>query len=107
MNQYSLIYTFTKKANLLEYFTNKISLQCDSQEQYTHMREYYAREREVQLVCMFRWEKDRCFCRIRCPINPLPVKGEFETPGSTAQVVDFLEKQGWNFQQKFHYSMLK
>ena len=103
MSQYSIVFVFTKNANLLDYFSNvKVSMGCASKEAYEHMRKQYAREREVQLLCMFRWENGKCFCKIKCPINPLPVKGEFETPGTTTPVVNFLNANGWMFKQKVY-----
>ena len=108
MAKYSVVFMFTKKANLLDYFSDvKVNMRCASKEEYNRMREYYAKEREVQLICMFRWEQGKCFCRIKCPINPLPIKGEFETPGTTTPVVDFLKANGWEFKQKLYPSMFE
>ena len=108
MAKYSVVFMFTKKGNLLDYFTDKVSFdRVASREQYESWHNYYAREREVQLLAMFRWEKGKCFCRIKCPINPLPVKGEFETPGTTTPVLDFLKANGWEFKQKIHPNMFE
>lgn len=103
MANYSVAYIFTKKANLLPYMTLKTTYVLPAN-QLQRWKEYYAKEREVQLICMFRWEYTtkgtKCFCKIKCPINPLPIKGEFETPGTTTPVVDFLKANGWEFKQK-------
>lgn len=110
MAKYQQVYIFTKRTNLLSYLNFKVVTNIhDAHYQAAH--EYYAREREVQLVCMFRWERTtkgtKCFCKIKCPINPLPIKGEFETPGTTTPVVDFLRLNGWQFKQKLYPSMFE
>ena len=111
-NTYPIVYVFTKKANLLPYFSNaSVSMKIPNKDTYNRLREYYAKEREVQLLAMFRWErtdnKYKCICRIKCPINPMPVKEEFETPGSTSPVLSFLKENGWEFKQKINTSLFK
>lgn len=84
-----VIVTFIKRTNLMEFrrhIDNKDSMVLDS---------YYSKEQDVRLVVTERITADRrIFCRINCPINPLPVKGEFEIP-SWGVFKRFLESNGW------------
>lgn len=105
--KYTQILIFTKRTNLSAYFYGKAEYDRSvSAETIGRMREYYAKERDVQLIALFRWENGKCFCKIKCPINPLPVKGEFEVP--TVNVLSrFLIKDGWAYKQKFYPSMFE
>ena len=104
--KYDRVLVFTKKGNLLKYLrTDKVTRQNSNLCQ-ENVRNYYAQEREIQLVASLRWEDfpastrngivqmSKCFCRIKCPINPLPVKGEFELP-SLDSLKEFLKANGW------------
>lgn len=51
-------------------------------------------------------EEYKTICRIKCPINPLPIKGEFETP-SVGAVSHVLATMGWVFKEKLHLNLLK
>ena len=106
--KYPMVYIYTKKGNLLSYMTGKVMGEMHIKDQATSDRihEYYKREREIQLIAMFRWEGSKCFCKIKCPVNPLPVKGEFEIP-SIGVVEGFLRKEGWAFKQKFYPRMFQ
>ena len=112
MSKYSIVIIYTKKGNLLDYFTDSIDVMCRTKEEYDRKREYYAKEREIQLIAMFRFEPadgpyaGRTFCKIKCPINPLPVKGEFEIP-SINVLGQVLKGNGWNFKQKFYPRMFE
>jgi len=71
----------------------------------------YTREREIQLMALFRFENHngeapKVFCKIKCPVNPLPVKGEFEAP-SVKAIDQFLKGNGWNFKEKFYPRMFE
>lgn len=84
-----VIVTFVKRTDLMEFRRH-----TQSEDSVTPM-EYYTKERDVRLVVTERITEDRrIFCRINCPINPLPVKGEFEIPNWFA-FKRFLESQGW------------
>ncbi len=103
--KYTQILIFTKRTNLSEYFYSKAEYDRSvSAETICKMREYYAKERDVQLIALFRYEKGKCFCKIKCPINPLPVKGEFESPTMNA-VSRFLIREGWAYKQKLNSGM--
>lgn len=104
MAKYTRAFVFTKRTNLLPYFYSK----ADGSLITERSLQYYGRERDVELVAMFRYEcKDgegKCLCNIKCPINPLPIKGEFETPDSGA-VLSFLKENGWTLKQKLYPHM--
>lgn len=53
-------------------------------------------EREVSLILTLSYRDNKLFADIKCPINPLPVKGEFRTPSRKA-IIDFLISNGWDF----------
>ena len=48
----------------------------------------------VGLVLLVRKDGNGTHCRIKCPANPLPVKGEFLAPG-LEPVLRFLSRDGW------------
>lgn len=98
--KYSVVYLYTKRTSMRDYCTDKV-LMPHQPEVRKRMAEQYSREREVELLVMFRWEKGKCFCKIKCPINPMPVKGEFQAP-SPHSVFDFLNDHGWNFERKIN-----
>lgn len=118
MSKYDVAYVFTKKGNLSAYLnTNKLyeRYNCKVSES---AKAFYAKEREIRLVASFRWENIQvstpigfkrrpiCYCRIKCPVNPLPVKGEFEVP-SIDVLINFLSNNGWIFQEKLHSHYLE
>ena len=75
------------------------------------MEEYYSRTRDIRLILLVRYERNgrgsrKVFCKINCPINPLPVKGEFETP-SLGTIKKFLNEQGWEETEMIHAGLLK
>lgn len=90
--QYAEVYT--KWGNLLPFVHGKHVSITEA------VRRVYAEEREIQLLLLVRHDYDsgKIFCRIKCPVNPLPVKGEFEVPNLSA-VRDFLILNGWSRKQ--------
>lgn len=105
--KYTMAYIYTKKGNLIPYITGKVSSRpISSQAEADRILDYYKKEREIQLIALFRWEGSKCFCKIKCPVNPLPVKGEFEVP-STGPLFAFLKANGWSFKQKFYPRMFE
>ena len=85
-----VIATFIKRTDLMEFrrHTNQHPDSCAPDA-------YYAKRQDVRLVVIERITDDgRIFVRIKCPVNPLPVKGEFEIPNWGA-LKRFLESQGW------------
>ena len=111
MSNYSVVYVCSKQADLMPYALNKFEGGIKELSQYPHTLQHYARERKVTLMAMFGWENDgkgksHCFCKIRCPINPLPIKGEFEAASMDA-VLGFLQENGWTIEQKLHTAMFR
>lgn len=88
--KYSYVVIYVKRTNLLAFYDHDPSNQHPTERE----RERYAKERPVRLVMSVRHDNNRAFCRIKCPINPLPVKGEFEVP-NMAVIQRFLEREGW------------
>ena len=97
--KYTCAAIFTKRTNLSAYCNNKVYEKCGSDTQFEAMRKHYAREREVHLILLTRYESGKLMCKIKCPINPLPVKGEFEVP-SYGVIERYLRSNGWQFKQK-------
>ena len=104
--KYSCAVIFTKRTNLSAYCNAKLYEKCVSDTQFETMRKYYARERDVQLILLTRYKKGKLMCRIKCPVNPIPVKGEFEAP-SFSVIQTFLLSNGWNFKQKIYPDMFE
>ena len=107
---YHTAYTFTKHDNLSKWFNTHLS--CFIADGYSpdsyNAEYYYAQERDVQLILLVRHETVRddygdnvakCYCKIKCPINPLPIKGEFEAV-TAAAVGNLLKSLGWHFKEK-------
>lgn len=98
MSKYRCMTIFTKKGNLLPY----LKFAKDPLFDPTSDRavEYYGEEREIELILVTRYEQkergrgSRLMCKISCPVNPMPVKGEFEAP-SYAAICHFLADHGW------------
>ena len=106
--KYTMVDIYTKTGNLLAYLTDKVVQEQGFQSGDAHMRavKYYSQEREIQLIAMFRWEQGKCFCKIKCPVNPLPIKGEFEVP-SMGVLINFLKTNGWSHKQTVYPRMFK
>lgn len=107
MSKYHQAHIYTKRTNLLDYFhasvdpfdsrfVHNMDGSCD---EYNRLEKYYSQEREVKLILLVRVEGTKLFCRIKCPINPLPVCGEFEIPCIGA-MDRFLKRNGWLFKEK-------
>lgn len=103
---YQFIHIYTKTTNLMEYYLHNGDVNC-----HESAKEYYEKEREVQLQVMVRYvpadyqHRSRFMCKIKCPINPLPVKGEFEVP-NLAVLRRFLEANGWKHKETFDLAKL-
>lgn len=102
---------YTKRDNLSRWFDVKDYQFMDNKNMedsgyYQRMKEYYAREREIQLVLLVRHEEGKCICRIKCPINPLPIKGEFQCI-SASEMTKLLTSMGWQYKEKIHSGMFR
>lgn len=116
--KYDRILIYTKKGNLLDYLrTDRVS-RIYANANMDNIKKYYGEEREIQLIACVRWEDfpvstrkgivqmPKCFCKIKCPVNPLPVKGEFELPDLEA-LRHFLKANGWELKQSMDSRMFE
>ena len=104
---YSVAYIFTKHTDLLQWFDKHYSdIHQNSPFHFNQLRQHYAKPREVELILLVRFDGDKHYCKIKCPINPIPVRGEFEAP-SLSCVQRFLINEGWILKQKLPISFLK
>lgn len=90
---------YTKHTNLMPWYNGR----CDDPRNPT-AREYYSKDRDVQLILLVRHEDGKCICRIKCPINPLPIKGEFQCV-STGEMSKLLKSMGWTYKEKVRSGM--
>jgi hypothetical protein len=102
---YTQAIVYAKRDNLLKWLNGRYPKFKDAQEA-ARIRAEYATEREIRLILLVRYEDNKCICRIRCPINPLPVKGEFQCV-STGEMSKLLKSMGWTYKEKIHCSMFK
>ena len=99
---------YTKHTNLMPWLQSKYEMfgtHCTT-EQAQRIREMYSKDRDVQLILLVRHEDGKCICRIKCPINPLPIKGEFQCV-STGEMSKLLKSMGWTYKEKVHSGMFK
>ena len=66
----------------------------------------YNQKREIFLKIQIRFDNGKRICRIKCPINPLPIRGEFECV-SVMELLEFLESLGWHYKNKANIRMFK
>ena len=105
---------FTKFTNLTPYFESKFGSMHDTHATslgYNQLKHSYSRERDVQLILLYRYERGadnavHTICKVKCPINPLPIKGEFEVV-SLSEMIAFLKRNGWEFKRQLPTSLLK
>ena len=97
---------YTKHTNLMPWLQSKYEMfgTHGTTEQALRIREMYSKDREVQLILLVRHEDGKCICRIKCPINPLPIKGEFQCV-STGEMSKLLKSMGWTYKEKVHSGM--
>lgn len=99
---------YTKRDNLLKWLGSNYKMfgTHGNPEDAVRIRAEYATEREIQLILLVRHENGKCICRIKCPINPLPIKGEFQCV-STSEMTKLLASMGWKYKEKIHTGMFK
>lgn len=94
---YDCVVVFHKCANLMPYFRANVCPTLNPKN-YLEAEHRYIKERPVRLILLVRYENNngrlKTFCKIKCPINPFPVKGEFEAPSMNA-VKHSLINLGW------------
>ena len=97
---------YTKHTNLMPWLQRNYTNFCThgTTEQALRIREMYSKDRDVQLILLVRHEDGKCICRIKCPINPLPIKGEFQCV-STGEMSKLLKSMGWTYKEKVHSGM--
>ena len=98
--KYQKAYIYTKRTNLTDYyFHSKKPCICGE----------YTADHDIQLIVLTRQTDDgTLICRIKCPINPLPVKGEFEVVWYA--LAGFLHKDGWKLKEVMsgrHYQLFE
>ena len=101
---------YTKRDNLLKWLDHRYTEYVDVEKEFAaeaaRIRAEYATEREIQLILLVRHEEGKCICRIKCPINPLPIKGEFQCV-STSEMTRLLASMGWTYKEKVRSAMFK
>lgn len=102
---YNQAVIYTKRDNLLKWLDIHYPKFRDAKEA-ARIRAEYVTEREIQLILLVRCEEGKTICRIRCPINPLPIKGEFQCV-STSEMTDLLASMGWKYKKKIHSAMFR
>ena len=97
---------YTKHTNLMPWLQSRYEMfgTHGTTEQALRIREMYSKDRDVQLILLVRHEDGKCICRIKCPINPLPIKGEFQCV-STGEMSKLLKSMGWTYKEKVHSGM--
>lgn len=99
------VLVFEKRTNLLLYYDHKINSRQWNET--IESRAEYSKERTVTLLLSFGVSKTgNLVAKINCPINPLPVMGEFEYPTSTV-LIEYLEKAGWSHNKYIHPNMFR
>ena len=99
---------YTKHTNLMPWLQSNYTKfsTLGTTEQAQSVRAAYEKDRDVQLILLVRHEDGKCICRIKCPINPLPIKGEFQCV-STGEMSKLLKSMGWTYKEKVHSGMFK
>lgn len=102
---------FTKRDNLSKWFDANCSKfivdgNMEYSEHFVRAEKLYAQERDIQLILLVRFENGKCICRIKCPINPLPIKGEFQCV-STSEMSKLLTSMGWTYKEKYGIEMFR
>lgn len=102
---------FTKRDNLSKWFNANCSKfivdgNMEYSEHFVRAEKLYAQERDIQLILLVRFENGKCICRIKCPINPLPIKGEFQCV-STSEMSKLLTSMGWTYKAKYGIGMFR
>lgn len=97
---------FTKRDNLSKWFNANCSKFIVDGEHFVRAEKIYAQGRDIQLILLVRHENGKCICRIKCPINPLPIKGEFQCV-STSEMSKLMTSMGWTYKAKYGIGMFR
>ena len=104
--KHQYVVTYIKRTNLLDYMRGNEDTCADQIRCESARNAYYSKERDVRLILLIRYENGNAFCTIKCPINPLPVKGEFQVPSMHA-LNTFLVNHGWTKSDAFSSRMFE
>lgn len=103
--QYTTAIIFSKHTDLLPYFYATYNGSPSLNDvQYNRLKAHYETKRDVRLILLMRHDGKNTICRIKCPINPMPIKGEFEVV-SMHNIFEFLRQHGWTHHDTYHSSM--
>lgn len=92
--KYTKAITFVRQGDLMQYLKGNHNIPVN---QATIQR--YSKIRDIQLVLWVRYSEGKTYCKINCPINPLPIKGEFEVVSENL-ICKFLLSYGWTMVNK-------
>lgn len=103
---YNRAIIFTKHTDLMPYWEAKRRI-SSCPKAWDNCKSQYQYKRDVNLILQIRYEVgSHMICRIKCPINPLPTKGEFKVCHLGA-IIAFLTKEGWMMQGSYSAEMFK
>lgn len=95
--EYTVAFIFEKETDMMEYFNNKESPNLP--------KEAYKEPRKVNLVALVRYEGNRTFVKIKCPINPFPFKeGEIV---KMSVFISALNSLGWKLKEKHNLNLFQ
>lgn len=106
---YTYAIIFTKRTDLMSWFNGKYPYVSEDYNKSVGFRQFKkdcARVRDVQLILLVRYEPGHTYCKIKCPVNPLPFRGEFE-PVSLKHITKLLQNEGWEIKTELPISLLK
>lgn len=102
---YTCAITFTKHTDMSRWFSHTDKdLGVFNPERHDRLKRHYAVKRDVRLILLIRYENGKPFCKIKCPINPLPIRGEFEAV-SIHEIVRFLNDAGWTHKETLNMEL--
>ena len=110
--EYSEALFFHKTTDLLAWFDANYHTRLHLDRttgNFDRIRASYAPVRNVQLILLVKYPatgRPRPICKIRCPINPLPIHGEFEVV-SLSEICRLLTSFGWSLDRRVPMSLLK
>lgn len=110
---YTSAIIFTKHTDMMPWFEGKyhnVPSNYGTSVGFNQFKNSCEKLRDIQLILLVRYEYPmdgtRIYCKIKCPVNPLPIKGEFEA-ASLKQLIKLLEHEGWTMKQNLPISLLK
>lgn len=109
MSKYHHIIRFEKETDLLPWLYANADRFAESDGTISQrIKDYYAQKRNVSLILLVRYdnEEGKLFCKVKCPVNPLPVCGEFAVPNMNA-ILGWLKANGWEKKESYHHTMFE